>query len=100
VIRDRKVIAEDGIVIPIIAINQLTGKIESTEIVSRGFGLDDDPEFMARAKSAVEHTLEGSSDEEKSDWGVVKEKIRADLKRFISREGQRRPLIMPVILEI
>jgi ribonuclease J len=100
VIRDRKVIAEDGIVIPIIAINQLTGKIESTEIVSRGFGLDHDPEFMARAKGAVEHTLEISSDEEKSDWGVVKEKIRADLKRFISREAQRRPLIMPVILEI
>ena len=49
---------------------------------------------------AVEVTLEGSSDEEKSDWGVVKEKIRGDLKRFINREAQRRPLIMPVILEI
>src|ERR1700685_1015417 len=43
VIRDRKVIAEDGIVIPIIAINKHTGKIESTELVSRGFGLDHDP---------------------------------------------------------
>ena len=100
VIRDRKVISEDGIVIPIIAINKHSGKIESTELVSRGFGLDHDPEFMARARDAVERTLEGSSDEEKSDWGVVKEKIRADLKRFISREAQRRPLIMPVILEI
>jgi ribonuclease J len=100
VIRDRKVIAEDGIVIPIIAINKHTGKIESTEVVSRGFGLDNDPEFMGRAWEAVNKTLEGSSDEEKSDWGVVKEKIRADLKRFISREAQRRPLIMPVILEI
>jgi len=100
VIRDRKVISEDGIVIPIVAINQLTGKIESTEIVSRGFGLDDDPAFMARAKDALDRTLEGSTAEENRDWGVVKEKIRADLKRFISREAQRRPLIMPVILEI
>jgi ribonuclease J len=100
VIRDRKVIAEDGIVIPIIAINKHTGKIESTELVSRGFGLDHDPGFMASARESVERTLEGSSPEEISDWGVVKEKIRADLKRFISREAQRRPLIMPVILEI
>jgi ribonuclease J len=100
VIRDRKVIAEDGIVIPIIAINKHSGEIESTELVSRGFGLDHDPVFMANARQAVERTLETSSDEEKSDWGVVKEKIRGDLKRFISREAQRRPLIMPVILEI
>lgn len=100
VIRDRKVIAEDGIVIPIIAINKHTGGIESTELVSRGFGLDHDPVFMMNARQAVERTLEASSDEEKSDWGVVKEKIRADLKRFINREAQRRPLIMPVILEI
>ncbi|HVV45129.1 MAG TPA: hypothetical protein VHC72_07975, partial [Bryobacteraceae bacterium] len=100
VIRDRKVIAEDGIVIPIIAINKHTGGIESTELVSRGFGLEHDPVFMMNARQAVERTLEASSDEEKSDWGVVKEKIRADLKRFINREAQRRPLIMPVILEI
>jgi ribonuclease J len=65
-----------------------------------GFGLDHDPEFMARAREAVDRTFEGSSDEEKSDWGVVKEKTSADLKRFINREAQRRPLIMPVILEI
>jgi len=100
VIRDRKVIAEDGIVIPIVAINKHSGKIESTELVSRGFGLDHDPEFMARARDSVQRTLEASSAEEKSDSGVIKELIRADLKRFISREAQRRPLIMPVILEI
>ena len=100
VIRDRKVISEDGIVIPIIAINKHSGIIESTELVSRGFGLDHDPDLYGERAAGRERTLEGSSDEEKSDWGVVKEKIRADLKRFISREAQRRPLIMPVILEI
>ena len=79
VIRDRKVISEDGIVIPIIAINKHSGGIESTELVSRGFGLDHDPIFMANARQAVERTLEGSSDDEKSDWGVMKEMIRSDL---------------------
>jgi ribonuclease J len=38
--------------------------------------------------------------EEKTDWGVIKDKIRADLKRYISKQTQRRPLIMPVILEV
>jgi len=45
-------------------------------------------------------TLEVSSDEEKADYGVIKEKIRQDLKRFIVKNTARRPLIMPVILEI
>ena len=45
-------------------------------------------------------TLESSSEEERTDWGVMQEKIRADLKRFLIKETQRRPLIMPVILEV
>ena len=101
VIKDRRIISEDGIILPIIAINKHTGKIESQpELVSRGFGLDHDAEFMRRAREAVAKTLEGSSAEEKMDVGVMKEKIRADLKRFINKESQRRPLIMPVILEL
>ena len=45
-------------------------------------------------------TLDQSSEEEKGDYGVIKEKIRADLKRYIVKQTQRRPLIMPVILEV
>ena len=45
-------------------------------------------------------TLDGSTKEEKADYGVIKEKIRADLKRYIAKNTQRRPLIMPVILEV
>jgi ribonuclease J len=48
----------------------------------------------------VTKTLEGSSSEEKADYGVIKEKVRVDLKRFIQKNTSRRPLIMPVILEI
>ncbi len=101
VIRDRRVLSEDGIVLPILAINRHTGKIESApELVSRGFALESDAAFMRAARESVMKTLEGSNEEEKTDWGVMKEKIRADLKRFINREAERRPLIFPVILEI
>ncbi|MGO9009530.1 MAG: ribonuclease J [Bryobacteraceae bacterium] len=102
VIRDRRLLSEDGIVLPIIAINRHTGRVENLpEIVSRGFALaEDGSEFMVRARQIVAKTLEGSNQEEKTDWGVMKEKIRADLKRYIVKETSRRPLIMPVILEI
>jgi ribonuclease J len=101
VIKDRRVISEDGIVLAILAINKHTGKIEAPpSLVSKGFALEDDPEFMASDKECIARTLEASSSEEKTDPGMIKEKIRADLKRFINRETQRRPLIMPVILEI
>jgi ribonuclease J len=102
VIRDRRHLSEDGIVLPIIAINRHTGKIENLpEIVSRGFApADEASEFMQTARQIVAKTLEGSNQEEKTDWGVMKEKIRADLKRYIVKETARRPLIMPVILEV
>lgn len=102
VIRDRRHLSEDGIVLPIIAIDRQSGRIESLpEIVSRGFALaEDGSDFMQAARQVVAKTLEASNREEKTDWGVIKEKIRADLKRYIVKETSRRPLIMPVILEL
>ena len=88
--------------LPIIAINRQTGRMESLpEIVSRGFALaEDGSDFMQSARQVVTKTLEASNREAKTDWGVIKEKIRADLKRYIVKETSRRPLIMPVILEV
>ena len=102
VIRDRRHLSEDGIVLPIIAINKLTGKVEtSPEIVMRGFSPSSTEDgFLDQARQIVMTTLEASSDEERGDYGVIKEKIRQDLKRFIVKNTSRRPLIMPVILEI
>jgi ribonuclease J len=100
VIRDRQHISEGGIVLPIITINKRTGKVENApEIVMRGFAVDD-PTVISESRQVVQRTLELSSDEEKADYGVIKEKIRNDLKRYIQKSMSRRPLIMPVILEI
>ena len=100
VIRDRQHISEGGIVLPIITINKRTGKVETApEVVMRGFAVDD-PTVIQESRLVVQRTLESSSDEEKADYGVIKEKIRSDLKRYIQKTMSRRPLIMPVILEI
>jgi ribonuclease J len=102
VIRDRKHLAEDGFVIPIIAIDKHSGRCEGLpEIVSRGFvSLDDGSQLLHSARQVVARTLEISSEEERTDWGVMQEKIRADLKRYLNKETSRRPFIMPVILEV
>ena len=101
VIRDRKHLSEDGIVVPIIAIDKHTGKMEShPEIVSRGLMSDNGQELIAGARLVIMKTVEESNAEEKSDWGVIKEKIRVDLKRYISKQTSKRPLILPVILEV
>ncbi|HLJ89075.1 MAG TPA: ribonuclease J [Candidatus Angelobacter sp.] len=101
IIKDRRHLSEDGFVLPIIAINKLTGTVESIpEIVMRGFAAVTENGFMEEARRVISNTLDESTTEEKADYGVIKEKIRADLKRFISKTTSRRPLIMPVILEI
>ena len=100
VIRDRRHLSEDGFVLPILTINKLSGKVErQPELVSRGF-VGAEPGLMEGARAVVTQTLDSSSAEEKADYGVIKEKIRIDLKRYIQKNTSRRPLIMPVILEI
>lgn len=101
VIRDRRHLSEDGIVLPIVAINKLTGRVESAEVVTRGFASENvEAELIGPAREIISKTIETSSAEEMSDYGVMKEKIRADLKRFIVKSTARRPLILPVIMEI
>jgi ribonuclease J len=101
VIRDRKHLSEDGVVVPIIAIDKHTGKLESQpEIVTRGLMSDDGNELLAGARKVLMKTVAESSAEEISDWGVIKEKIRVDLKRYINKQTSKRPLILPVILEV
>ncbi len=100
VIKDRKQLGGDGIFLPIIAINKSTGQVEgSPEITTRGFAADD-PDLLRNARDVVSRTLADSSKEERGDYGVMKEKIRGDLRRFLQKNANRRPLIMPIILEL
>jgi ribonuclease J len=98
VLRDRRILSEDGVVLVVLAINKRTGKVEQQpEVVMRGFGGAD---ITDQAREVVLKTLDGLTAEEKSDYGMVKEKVRAELKRLIQKSTGRRPMIMPVILEI
>jgi len=101
VVRERKHLSEDGVVVPIIAIDKHTGNLESQpEIVTRGFISDNGSDLMTGARDVVLRTINTSNSEEMSDWSVIKEKIRVDLKRYINKQTSKRPLILPVILEV
>src|SRR5215475_13679465 len=83
VIRDRRILSEDGIVLAVLAINKRSGKIEQQpEVVMRGFGGAD---ITEQAREVVLKTLDGLSGEQKTDYGMVKEKVRVDLKRMIQK---------------
>jgi ribonuclease J len=98
VIRDRRILSEDGIVLAVLAINKRTGKVEQApEIILRGFGGAD---ITEQARESVYKTLDSLNLEQKADYGMVKEKVRAELKRLIQKTTGRRPMIMPVILEL
>ena len=102
VIRDRRHLSEDGVVVPIVAIDKHTGLIETPpEIVTRGFlPSEDGQQILAKAREVILRTIEQSTPEEKMDWGVIKEKIRVELKRYLNKQTSKRPLILPVILEV
>jgi ribonuclease J len=102
VVRDRKHLSYDGIVVPIVAINPTSGEMESDpEVVTRGFIHADDPGgLIDEIKRIVEETIQGASIEQRTDWGVIKEKVRIELKRFIQKRTGRRPMIIPVVVEV
>jgi ribonuclease J len=102
ILKERRHISEDGIVIPILAINEHTGQLETRpEIVSRGFvPLEEAHELVESAREVILRTIEKSNLEEVGDWGVIKEKIRSALRKHFDQETGKRPMILPVILEV
>jgi len=101
VIRDRRHISEDGIILTIIAINKQTGMIEiPPEIIFRGVAFVEEERLLAESRQMLFDTINKASVEERGDWTVIKEKIRKDLKKFFYKQTSKRPFILPVILEI
>jgi ribonuclease J len=102
VLKDRKHLSRDGMVVVIIAINQATGEfIYGPDIVTRGFVFEDESqEFLDETKKVVLDTLAVHNIEVMGDWNEVKMEVRRILRRFFNKTIERRPVILPVILEI
>jgi ribonuclease J len=101
VLRDRRHLAEDGLVVPVVAINKQTGALEGIpDIVTRGFVMENSAELLADGARILSEVIEQTSVEERTDHGLIKEKLRAELRRYFRKRSGRRPFVLPVIMEI
>ncbi|MEQ1871316.1 MAG: ribonuclease J [Vicinamibacterales bacterium] len=101
VLRDRRHLAEDGLCVPVVAINKQTGLLEGVpEIVTRGFVMENAQELIADGARLLAEVVEQASIEERTDHGLIKEKLRIELRRFFRKRSGRRPFVLPVIMEV
>jgi ribonuclease J len=102
VLRDRKVLAGDGIVICVVTIDSRTGEIlAGPDIISRGFVFEDEArDFLNEAEDRVEDALRALERERVTDWQAIKKACRRALGEYVWQETRRRPMIMPIVTEV
>jgi ribonuclease J len=103
VLRDRRHLAGDGVVVAVVAISRHTGTMTGTpELVARGFVVDEGEEesLFADASRVIGDCIASAGVEERTDQGLMTEKLRIELRRFFKRRSGRRPLVLPVLMEI
>jgi len=101
VLRDRRHLAEDGLVVPVVAISKQTGALEGVpDIITRGFVMENSEALLAEGTRLLSDVVEHTSVEERTDQGLIKEKLRVELRRFFRKRSGRRPFVLPVIMEI
>ena len=102
VLRDRQHLAENGIIIVVLALDQATGELTAgPDIVSRGFVyVREADELIEDARAVVQSTVERCLDKNISDWGKLKSSIRDTLTDFIWKRTKRRPMILPIIMDV
>src|SRR5205085_5549261 len=101
VLRDRRHLSGDGLVVVVVTIGKQSGTLEETpHVITRGFVVDTRTEALLKEiPSLLSATLDEASVEERTDPGLIKEKIRVNLQRFFRKRSGLRPLVLPVIME-
>jgi ribonuclease J len=102
VLRDRQHLAEDGIMIVVLALDQASGYLVSgPDIVSRGFVyVKESDELMEEARERMTEVIENCLDRGITDWGKIKNSIKDSLGDYVWKKTKRRPMILPIILEV
>ena len=102
VIRDRQKLAEDGIIIVVMTLESVTGQVlAGPDIVSRGFVYVRNSEsLMDEAQAVLNSTMEYCMERRITDWGKIKNMVKDALSDFVWKETKRRPMIMPIIMEV
>lgn len=102
VLRDRRHLSTDGLVVPVVTINRQTGVVEGVpQVMARGFVLTAMPDdLLAESARHIVATIAECKVEERTDPGLMTERIRVELRRFLRKRTGRRPMVLPVVMEI
>jgi ribonuclease J len=102
VLRDRRHLAADGLVVAVLAISRQSGTLEEAPaLITRGLAVDIRTESLLKeVPGFLADVVESASVEERTDPGLIKEKVRTELQRFFRKRAGRRPLVVPVVMEI
>ncbi|MDX9917470.1 MAG: ribonuclease J [Gudongella sp.] len=102
VLRDRKHLSEDGLIVVVVTMDKEKGKVASgPDIVSRGFVyVRESEDLMDEARKVVKQTLESCEEKKIRDWSAIKSNIRDDLRTFLYTTIKRNPMILPIIMEV
>ena len=102
VLRDRQHLAEDGILIVVMSLDKYSGQlVAGPDIVSRGFVyVRESDELMEEAHQVVDSAISGCIDRGITDWGKLKSTTKDALGEFVWRKTKRRPMILPIIMEV
>ncbi len=102
VLRDRQHLAEDGILIVVMSLDKYTGQLAAgPDIVSRGFVyVRESDELMEEAREVVDSAVNALIDRGISDWGKLKSTTKEALSDFVWKKTKRRPMILPIIMEV
>ena len=102
VLRDRQHLAEDGILIVVLGLDGASDELVSgPDIVSRGFVyVRESDELMEEARIVVNEAVDGCLSRGIADWGKLKSAIKDALGEFVWKKTKRRPMILPIIMEI
>ena len=102
VMRDRKLLSSDGILIVVITLNKETGAVVAgPDIVSRGFVYVRESEtLMEEAKLKVRKALDKSNNRKNMEWSNIKSEVRDVLGKYLYEKTRRRPMILPIIMEV
>ncbi|MCR4430569.1 MAG: ribonuclease J [Tepidanaerobacteraceae bacterium] len=102
VLRDRKQLSQDGILIVVVTIDKETAEVVAgPDIISRGFVyVRESEELMEQARDKVKQALKKCQDEDISEWSTIKSQVRDTLGKYLFEQTRRRPMILPIIMEV
>jgi ribonuclease J len=102
VLRDRQAMAKEGVFMIVVTVDHKTGElVTSPDLISRGFVYMKAREKLVEdTRQKVKDLMKSNSNKNRANWSLVKDKLRDEIGKFLYQKTQRRPMVLPVVIEV